>query len=251
MYWLYNESNQEARVAYNRLYEFVGNETEQGVEEDSQEIITVRELTLENLSFRYVGRPLIIKNLNCKASIGHVNVIAGDIGCGKSTLLNLLLRFYGTETGEILADGNNIADINLSSWRKSIGIMPQTVKIFNATLIENICLSNKEKTLQQVITLCDDLKVSDYFNALPLGFLTKIGEDGIHLSGGQKQLMGLCRALFQNPSILLLDEPTNNMDEKAKSAFWEIIQVEKHKRICIIVTHEKDIMERSDFIIRL
>jgi ATP-binding cassette subfamily B protein len=242
---------QEARVAYNRLYEFVGNETERGVAEDAQETITVKELILKNVSFRYVGRPLIIKNLNCKASTGHVNVIAGDIGCGKSTLLNLLLRFYCPETGKILADGCNIADIALSSWRRSIGIMPQSIKIFNTTLIENLCLSNEKEVLQQVLALCDNLKISDYFNALPLGFLTTIGEDGIHLSGGQKQLLGLCRALFRNPSILLLDEPTNNMDEKAKSAFWEIIQVEKHKRVCIIVTHEKDIIERADHVIGL
>jgi ATP-binding cassette subfamily B protein len=242
---------QEAKVAYNRLYEFVGNETEQEVKPDLQKIIPVKELTINNLSFRYIGRPLIIKKLNFRTNIGNISVVAGDIGCGKSTLLNLLLRFYQPEDGEILADNHNISEIPLSSWRRSIGAMPQTIKIFNTTLIENICLSNVEEDIHQVVNLCDALKVSDYFNTLPLGFLTRVGEDGLHLSGGQKQLLGLCRALFQNPSILLLDEPTNNMDERAKSIFWDIIQKEKDKRICIIVTHEKDIVDRSDLVIRL
>ena len=112
-------------------------------------------------------------------------------------------------------------------------------------------MSNDEQALQQAITLCDNLKIATYFNALPLGFLTKVGEDGINLSGGQLQLVGLCRALYNNPAILLLDEPTNNMDKKTKALFWEIINTEKNQRICMIVSHEKEIIDKADKLIVL
>jgi len=271
----------EAEVAYNRLYEFVGADKESdyedaegdndkngkdytGVERDSENMdnehnsaygnykdvkrnkIEVERLEFNNISFRYVGRPLIIKGLNFTARKGKINVIAGDIGSGKSTLLNLVLRFYESETGEIEVDGENISSFNLHLWRSSVGFMSQSIKIFNSTLIENICLSSEQGELEKAITLSNELSITKYFNELPLGFLTKIGEDGINLSGGQRQLLGLCRALYNDPAILLLDEPTNNMDAKSVSLFWEILDREKSKRVCVLVTHEESIIKRAD-----
>ena len=262
----------EAEVAYNRLYEFVGADKEsdyEDIERNSENMarehnseygnyeeakrnkIEVEKLEFNNISFRYVGRPLIIKGLNFTAKKGKVNVIAGDIGSGKSTLLNLVLRFYEPETGEIEVDGENIATFNLHSWRNSVGFMSQSIKIFNSTLIENICLSSEQGELEKAINLSDELGITKYFNELPLGFLTKIGEDGINLSGGQRQLLGLCRALYNDPAVLLLDEPTNNMDAKSIALFWEIISREKSSRVCIIVTHERDIIERADTVCRI
>jgi ABC-type bacteriocin/lantibiotic exporters, contain an N-terminal double-glycine peptidase domain len=257
----------EAEVAYNRLYEFVGADKEsdyEDIERNSENMarehngeyvnykevkrnkIEVEKLEFNNVSFRYVGRPLIIKGLNFTAKKGKVNVIAGDIGSGKSTLLNLVLRFYEPETGKIEVDGENIATFNLHLWRNSVGFMSQSIKIFNSTLIENVCLSSERGELEKAINLSNELGITKYFNELPLGFLTKIGEDGINLSGGQRQLLGLCRALYSNPAVLLLDEPTNNMDAKSISLFWEIISREKNRRVSILVTHERAIIEKAD-----
>ena len=129
--------------------------------------------------------------------------------------------------------------------------MPQNIKLFNATLIENICLEATEENFKKAIELCEKLGMSEYFNSSPLSYLTRVGEDGINLSGGQRQLVGLCRALFKNPSVLLLDEPTNNMDRKSTSLLWKIIENEKKNRICIIVTHDDLLAQKADYSVNL
>ena len=240
---------QEAKVAYNRLYEFVSIEGEEITA--TNELLSVYSLEIKNVSFRYVGRPLVLKNINFLAKKGETLAIVGDIGCGKSTLLSLILRLYWLETGDILANNKSISQFSLNQWREQVGLMPQNIKLFNATLIENICLEATEENFKRAIDLCENLGMSEYFSSLPLSYLTRVGEDGINLSGGQRQLVGLCRALFMNPSVLLLDEPTNNMDKKSSSLFWEIIENEKKTRICIIVTHDNLLAQKADFCVNL
>ncbi len=239
---------QEAKVAYNRLYEFVSIEGEEVAA--TTELFSVDSLEIKNASFRYVGRPLVLKNINFLAKKGETLAIVGDIGCGKSTLLSLILRLYWLETGDILANNKSISQFSLNQWRAQVGLMPQNIKLFNATLIENICLEATEENFKKAIELCEKLGMSEYFNSLPLSYLTRVGEDGINLSGGQRQLVGLCRALFKNPSVLLLDEPTNNMDRKSTSLLWRIIENEKKNRICIIVTHDDLLAQKADYSVR-
>jgi len=198
-----------------------------------------------------VGRPLVLKNINFLAKKGETLAIVGDIGCGKSTLLSLILRLYWLEAGDILANNKSISQFSLNQWRAQVGLMPQDIKLFNATLLENICLEATEENFKKAIELCEKLGISEYFNSLPLSYLTRVGEDGINLSGGQRQLVGLCRALFKNPSVLLLDEPTNNMDRKSTSLLWKIIEEEKKNRICIIVTHDDLLAQKADYSVNL
>lgn len=240
---------QEAKVAYNRLYEFVSIEGEEVAA--TTELFSVDSLEIKNASFRYIGRPLVLKNINFLAKKGKTLAIVGDIGCGKSTLLSLILRLYWLETGDILANNKSISQFSLNQWRAQVGLMPQNIKLFNATLIENICLEATEENFKKAIELCEKLGVSEYFNSLPLSYLTRVGEDGINLSGGQRQLVGLCRALFKNPSVLLLDEPTNNMDRKSTSLLWKVIENEKKNRICIIVTHDDLLAQKADYSVNL
>lgn len=237
---------QEAKVAYNRLYEFVSLEGEDIEEIMSDELLSVDSLEIKNVSFRYIGRPLVLKNINFLAKKGETLAIVGDIGCGKSTLLSLILRLYWLEAGDILANNKSIRQFSLNQWRTQVGLMPQNIKLFNSTLIENICLEATEANFKKAIELCEKLGVSEYFNSLPLSYLTRVGEDGINLSGGQRQLVGLCRALFKNPKVLLLDEPTNNMDRNSTSLLWKIIENEKKNRICIIVTHDILLAQNAD-----
>ena len=215
----------------------------------SQSRYDIREI--QNVSFRYIGRPLVLSNINFLAKKGEILAVVGDIGCGKSTLLSLILRLYKVGNGDILANGKSINKVALSMWRKQVGLMPQNIKLFNASLIENICLEVTEVNFKKAIELCENLGISEYFRSLPQSYLTRVGEDGINLSGGQRQMVGLCRALFINPPILLLDEPTNNMDNKSASLLWKIIEKEKKNRVCIIVTHDNRLSEKADYCINL
>lgn len=244
---------QEAKVAYQRLYEFVGVEPEAGKENHSQAAPPkeITSLALRQVSFRYPGRPQVLRNLSFEALRGDITLIQGEIGCGKSTLLNILMRLYTPEQGEILVNEESVFHYSLEQWRKLISMMPQETKLFNATLLENICLDSTEENMQKVFVLCQHYGVDKYFKALPMSYLTRVGEDGINLSGGQRQLVGLCRALFQNPKILLLDEPTNNMDQESIHLFWDIIQKEKAHRVCVLVSHDETVVKKADKIFKI
>jgi ATP-binding cassette subfamily B protein len=242
---------QEAKVAYDRLFEFVSLDRECFESAPGQVVETIDTLNLAHICFRFPGRPLLLNNVCFTAKKGQLTAILGEIGSGKSTLLHLIARFYDLESGAITANGKRWDAFPLHEWRAAVGSMPQHIKLFNATLLENICLSNENETLIRCHTFCNRVEIHKYFGNLPLGLLTRVGEDGVNLSGGQRQLLGLYRALFANPHILLLDEPTNNMDKEAIRFIWELLEQEKHQRICILVTHNEQLAEKADAVVRL
>jgi len=251
---------QEAKVAYDRLYEFVSLDREpadttsaQGAEgvSGAKQMVTMNMLNIEGLRFRFPGRPLLLKDVRFEAQKGKLTAILGEIGSGKSTLLHLLSRFYEPESGLITADGKLWREFPMHEWRGAIGVMPQHIKLFNSTLIENVCLTNEPEVMERCMAFCTELGIQNYFGNLPLGPLTRVGEDGINLSGGQRQLVGLYRALFGHPNILLLDEPTNNMDKKAVRFVWDLLEREKHNRICILVTHNDLLAAQADVVVTL
>jgi ATP-binding cassette subfamily B protein len=244
---------QEAKVAYDRLYEFASLDAEPNEISSEQltEHIHIDTLKVKDISFRFPGRPLLLNNINFEAKKGQLTAILGEIGSGKSTLLHLISRFYEPETGVLIADEKSWKDFPLHDWRRIVGVMPQHIKLFNASLLENICLTNDQQTLENCVTFCTQLDIQKYFGNLPLGLLTRVGEDGVNLSGGQRQLVGLYRALFCNPKILLLDEPTNNMDKTTTQFVWELLEREKHQRICILVTHNEYLTTKAGSVVSL
>jgi ABC-type bacteriocin/lantibiotic exporters, contain an N-terminal double-glycine peptidase domain len=246
---------QEAKVAYDRLYEFVSMDQEQpqsdSIQVCSSDKKAINTLGVNNINFRFPGRPLLLKNVSFEAKKGQLTAILGEIGSGKSTLLNLISRFYEPESGIITADGQQWTDFPLYEWRTNIGVMPQHIKLFNSSLLENICLTNDKEIMKHCQSFCMQLEMRKYFGNLPLGPLTRVGEDGINISGGQRQLAGLYRAMFSDPQILLLDEPTNNMDKAAVQFVWDLIEREKHNRICILVTHNEQLAAKADTVVHL
>lgn len=242
---------QEAKVAYDRLYEFVSVDREPAGAVSEQATESIDALEIKEIRFRYPGRPLLLNNVGLTAKKGQITALLGEIGSGKSTLLHIIERFYEPESGILLADGKSWKDYSVHDWRVMTGAMPQHIKLFNSTLLENICLTNEKETLERCLAFCHQLGMQKYFGNLPLGPLTRVGEDGVNLSGGQRQLAGLCRALFGNPQILLLDEPTNNMDKAAVQFVWELLEREKHNRICILVTHNEQLAAKADAVVQL
>jgi ABC-type multidrug transport system fused ATPase/permease subunit len=125
----------------------------------------------------------------------------GEVGSGKSTLVDILQGFYNFEDGEILIGGKDIKQINNGELRSKIAIVPQKEKIFNSTIIDNICLSNNQNELQEAVDLCSQEGFDFYINKFQQGYLTLTGENGVNLSGGQRQLISLARALYKNLSF--------------------------------------------------
>lgn len=234
---LANLQIQEAKIALDRLYEFVQTEKEeyQGIQNIPTQIDSIK---LENLSFRFPGRKLLLKGLCLELKKGKLSVLLGESGGGKSTLLQLLMGFYLPEQGKIWI--NQSWEMNSflpGEWRKGVGYVPQEIKIFNGSLISNLTLDQNSQKFQEAVSFCRAVGLSPFFESLPQGYLTIVGEEGINLSGGQKQLIGLARALLQKPKLLLLDEFTGAMDRMTEQKILELILIIKETIPVLVVTH--------------
>jgi ABC-type bacteriocin/lantibiotic exporter with double-glycine peptidase domain len=228
---------QEALIAFDRMYEFVSLEKEFSVDHGLHKSIGLKTLNIDHLSFRFPGRKQVLKNITMQVRQGEMVAVMGESGQGKSTLLQLLLKFYSPESGNILIDGNNLAAIPIPQWRRDVAYVPQEAKIFNGNLIYNIVLSDQLEDVKGAITFCETSGFGKYFSELPQGYLTIVGEEGANLSGGQKQLVVLARALFRKPKLLLLDEATSALDKKTEVFVLEQLKATCSERITILVTH--------------
>ncbi len=267
---------QEALVAFDRMFEFTSMEKEnltpvhspqeRGGVIDKTDLRTKNvEVSLKNISFRFPGRKQILKNVSLHFKKGEMVTLLGESGGGKSTLLQLIQKFYIPESGSIkiheLRDENsnpknenNIETLPLSSgegtgvrsWREKIGSVPQDLKIFNGNLLYNITLSDQPEDYQKAVMFCEEKGFSKYFQEFPQGYLTLLGEEGVNLSGGQKQLVVLARALFIKPQILLLDEATSAMDRNTENFILALLQKAKQEMAILLVTHRIKSAQRCD-----
>ncbi|WP_262709542.1 ATP-binding cassette domain-containing protein [Spirosoma lacussanchae] len=136
--------------------------------------------------------------------------------------------------------------IPAADWRRLIACVPQPIKIFNGTLLDNICLSNTLEEADAVVQFCQEYGFHDYFMKLPQNYLTLVGEEGINLSGGQQQLVGLARALYRRPQLLLLDEATSALDRQTEQFVLALLQRIKSQMAIIMVTHRSQSVLLAD-----
>ena len=224
----------EAKIAFNRMYEFasIEKEIEKGIE-----ISEIKSIAIENLSYRFIGRGELFSNVNIKLEKGKLTAIVGESGSGKSTISQILQRFYNFENGSISINNQlELKDIELKSYRNLIGVIPQEVTIFNGNVVDNILLG-KEETLDNITLFLKEYKFDTYFDAFPQGLATILGEEGINLSGGQKQIIALARVLFKKPQFLILDEATAAMDRNTENFSMNLLQKIKQNCIILFISH--------------
>lgn len=242
---------QEALVAFDRMFEFTSINPENTTVINEKSKIQIHTVKAEKISFRFPGRKQILSNVSFILQRGEIICLLGESGRGKSTLLQILQKFYNSESGSIIINGENFELINTSQWRSVIGSVAQSPKIFNGSLIYNITLSDEVDQIKSAINFCETNGFGKYFNELPQSYNCLVGEEGINLSGGQRQLVAVVRALFQNPQLLLLDEATTAMDKQMENFVLHKLSSEKQKRITVFVTHRKSIAEWCDQIIEI
>jgi ABC-type multidrug transport system fused ATPase/permease subunit len=231
---LLNIQIQEAKIAFQRMFEFSSLEREKGGE---IKIDTLSSLKIQNLSFRFAGRRPLLKNINLEIRQNQCVAMVGESGSGKSTLGQILQRFYTFESGEIIVNNHvPLQDIQLSNWRTHIGVVPQEITIFNGTVLDNIVLGSDEDP-EKVILFCQEYGFHPFITQLPQGYATLVGEEGINLSGGQKQLIALARALYRKPSFLMLDEPTAALDRNTEKFVLALLQQLKSKLSIFFISH--------------
>jgi ATP-binding cassette subfamily B protein len=181
--------------------------------------------------------------------------IVGSSGAGKSTIVHLLLRAYDPDKGHILIDGVDICDVNLSQYRRQVGIVEQQVALFDNTLRYNICFGRNEddpvlsdEELQRIARIS---RVDGFMHKLEKGFDTIIGEKGVKLSGGERQRVGIARALAKDPRILIFDEATSNLDTENEHLIQESMKDASKGRTTIVIAHRLSTVQDADQIIVL
>ena len=247
---LTNIQIQEANVAFERMYEYAHLTPEHQSVTGSDTRLNLpfafQSLMVNNLSFRFPGRALLLENGSFSVKKGELVALLGESGCGKSTLLQLLQRFYAPEAGQIILNGVDWHNVDTTTWRQSLGVVPQHIKLFSGTLLDNICLGNTATQAEAIIRFCQEYGFDRYFTSFPQGYLTILGEDGIAISGGQRQLVALARALYQKPQLLLLDEPTAAMDKHTERFVLDLLERLQPEMGMLLITHKPETAYRAN-----
>lgn len=229
---------QEAFVAFERMAELTHTDRPKEREVmDRQKINDIERITVNSLSFCYPGTIRLLDNITLAIQKGKISVLLGESGSGKSTLVQLLLKFYPHKSGSITVNEFSIDEIDISLYRKMIGVVPQEVKIFNNTLLFNIALSDKKEDLVGVKNWCEENGFDEYFKRIPNSYSAYLGEDGVKLSGGQKQLLALARALYRSPKVLLIDEGTSSLDRETEKFYLETLNSVKSQIGILFISH--------------
>ena len=209
------------------------------------------EIAFERVTFEYPGRPPALRQVDLHVAAGETIAIVGPNGAGKSTLAHLLMRLHEPGSGRITIDGFDIAGASLASLRRQIGIVPQHVLLFNASVRDNIAYGRPEPSQQEVEAAARAARAHEFIVALPSGYETEIGDRGVRLSGGQQQRIALARALLKNPPILILDEATAMFDPQGEIEFLEECRDVFSERTVLLITHRPASLAIADRIVRM
>ncbi len=209
------------------------------------------EVEFKNVSFAYNEDQPVLKNINFKIESGKTLALVGATGAGKSSIINLLNRFYEINAGEILLDGCDVREYELSFLRSQIATVLQDVFLFSDTIEENIRLKNKSIHSEEIIQAAKEVGAHDFIMRLPGGYQYNVMERGATLSVGQAQLISFIRALVYNPKILVLDEATSSVDTETEELIQSAIQKLMKGRTSIVIAHRLSTIQNADEIIVL
>ena len=214
---------------------------------DAKEIkITEGNIIFKNVSFKYENEIEILKSINIDISGGKMTSIVGHSGAGKSTILNLIPRFYDCDEGDIEIDGQSIYLSKIYSLRKSISLVSQDTTLFDDTIRNNIAYANVEASQKEIEEAAKYSYAKEFIEKLPKGYDTIIGENGIRLSGGEKQRLSIARAILKKSSIILLDEATSSLDAETESKIQEAITFLTKNKTTIVIAHRLSTILNSD-----
>lgn len=217
---------------------------------DAREIPPIRgDVHYDHVWFEYEAGQPVIKGVNLEVKAGEMIAFVGQSGSGKTTMVNLLQRSYDVNDGRILVDGYDVRDIQLKSLRQQVGVVIQETILFNTTIRENIRYGKLEATDDQVEEAARAANIAHVIEALPKGYDTKIGEDGIKLSGGEKQRIAIARAILSDPKILILDEATSSLDSETEALIQEALDRLLEGRTSFVVAHRLSTIIKANKIV--
>ena len=210
-------------------------------------IISKGEINFENVQFKYQkDNDQILNSVNLNIPGGQMTALVGQSGAGKSTILNLIPRFYDTDFGKIRIDGQSIYESTIYSLRKNISLVGQETTLFDDTIKNNILYANSDATEEEIFEAAQNSFASEFIEKLPKKYDTIIGENGVRLSGGEKQRLTIARAILKKTPIILLDEATSSLDAETESKIQKAIQFLTKGRTTIVIAHRLSTILNAD-----
>ncbi len=196
------------------------------------------DIRFENCNFKYgTSENTVLHNLNMNIVGGKMTALVGYTGAGKSSIINLLPRFYDCQKGDIKIDGQSIYDISIYDLRKNISIVTQDITLFDDTIKNNILYANQNASDEEVEIVAKNSFSEDFINKLPEQYDTIIGENGVRLSGGEKQRISIARAMLKKTPIILLDEATSSLDAETESKIQNAMEILTENKTTIVIAH--------------
>ena len=216
-------------------------------DKDAKELIFKdAEIKFENVDFKYTNNYQTLNSVNLKFLGKKMTALVGHSGAGKSTILNLIPRFYNIENGDIKIDNQSIFKSSIYSLRKGISLVSQDTTLFDDTIKNNIAYANLDASMEEIEKAAKFSFASEFIEKLPDKYDTIIGENGIRLSGGEKQRLSIARAILKESPIILLDEATSSLDAETEHKIQEAINYLTKGRTTIVIAHRLSTILNSD-----
>jgi ABC-type multidrug transport system fused ATPase/permease subunit len=220
----------------------------EGAERKSQ-VIEARDLT--KTYGRGEGRVEAVAGVSLSVASGEWLSVVGPSGSGKSTLIGLVAAFHHPTSGQILIDGQDLAELRLGDYRSHLGVVFQDNFLFDGTVLENIAYARPHASDEEVVRAAKIARCDDFVSRLPQGYDTIVGERGVKLSGGERQRVAIARAILADPRILILDEATSSLDSESEAAIQEGLAELMKGRTTFVIAHRLSTIRKADTILVL
>lgn len=230
-----------------RIFEVTDRERDIKESENPVEIKKMRgEIELKNVTFSYEPNRNVLKNVSLKIHSGEMLGLVGHSGAGKSTITNIITRLYDVADGEVLIDGVNVKEIKSKSLHSNIAMVLQETFLFSGSIKENIAYGRPDAKFEEIIDAAKKANAHGFITALPDGYDTQIGKNGIDLSGGEKQRISIARAILMDPAILILDEATSSLDTQTEKQIQQAIEELIKGRTTIAIAHRLSTLRNAN-----
>jgi subfamily B ATP-binding cassette protein MsbA len=244
---------QQSGAAADRLHRLLSTEPEPGHEPRLPKLARHRDsIVFDDVRVIYPGATTpAINGISLRINHGETVAFVGPNGCGKTTLLSLIPRLFDPDEGRVLIDGTDLARVRIRSLRKQVGVVTQEVVLFKGTIAQNIAYGNRHASRQEIEQAARDARAMEFIEQLDQGLDTSVGEQGLTMSGGQRQRLAIARAILRDPAILILDEATSMIDAHSEKLINEVLASFCKDRTSLIVAHRLSTVLNADRIVVL
>lgn len=244
------QQTQDAKISLERLGEIHDKEDEEPLNDQKVYDIPKANLEIENLAFRYTGSlEPVLKGLDFTIPNQKITAIVGASGSGKTTLMKLLMKFYEPDSGDIKVGSTNLKNIAQKSWRSKCGVVMQEGYVFNDTIAQNIAVGEDFVDRIKLEKAVEIANIKEFIESLPLSYNTKVGNEGIGMSGGQRQRLMIARAVYKNPDYIFFDEATSSLDANNEKIIMENLNRFFEGKTAVIIAHRLSTVKNADQIV--